>query len=77
MGRKSKFSEFPGGNFCGVEQMEVIVLCLALSIHVSPKTKKILENFDNFELEEREDEVFLKVSSRTSCALLNVCLLIE
>ena len=39
-------------------------VCLAYAIHVSPKTKEVLEYFKTFQLEQREDEVFLKVTSQ-------------
>jgi len=33
---------------------------LALQIHVSPKTKEYLDEYDTFDLEQREEKVFLK-----------------
>ena len=38
-----------------------LLFAAALAIHVSPMTKAVLDTFGTFELEEREEEVFLKV----------------
>ena len=39
---------------------------LELAIHVSPSTKKVLDEFGSFVFEERKDEVFLKVCTYKS-----------
>ena len=48
------------------DRLMYLLFVSALSIHVSPKTKEVLDNFESFHLEERQDEVYLKVGLSAS-----------
>ena len=60
--------------YCKQSSVLIYSFLTELAIHVSPSTKKVLDEFGSFVFEERKDEVFLKVrliTEKMNCNAFN------